>query len=115
MAQSFPHSGTEAGTEDILPRDVAFRGATPAPQRTPASALQNLLGAKNYQEDSAHPKENESQLTLRPKDLRLGLHVAETRPVIDVKATEVTVSACAVPGRTEHRGRTDLHMDTCEP
>lgn len=65
--------------------------------RRPHNAHQLLLSKPfecqelpdSFQEDSAHPKENESQLTLRPKDLRLGLHVAETRPVIDVKATEV--------------------------
>lgn len=31
VAQSLPHSGTEAGREDILPRDAAFHGATLAP------------------------------------------------------------------------------------
>lgn len=31
MAQSFPHSGREAGREDILPRDEAFCGAMLAP------------------------------------------------------------------------------------
>lgn len=51
MAQSFPHSGREAGREDILPRDVASVGPRWPHNTHTASALQNLLGAKNYQGD----------------------------------------------------------------